>query len=138
MAFEKRDLVGIGIEGKSPLQYGAPATLVPDGWKVGQSTNAICYAGGILGDQPGSEIDVTEGSGKEDVGSRSAIEKEPRNFRSLADTPLSGSGIVVLISRVDVRALIEKELRGSHIAGKMKGRTTIAAFGVDQHRIATE
>ena len=45
---------------------------------------------------------------------------------------------MVLISSVDVRAVIQKELRGSHIAGEMQRSATIAAFCVDQHRIRTE
>jgi hypothetical protein len=138
VAFEKRNLVRIGIEGKSPLQYRAAATLVPDGWKVGEAAGAVGNAGGILRDQFGGEIAVTEGGSQENIWSRSAIKKVPGNLRSLADAQLGGSGIVVLIPGVRVRAVIEEELGSSEIAGEMKGRTAIAALGMDQQRIGPQ
>ena len=89
------------------------------------------HACGIRGYQLGGEYTVAESGGEKDIRGRSPFEKVPGNLGSATDAPLGGCGIVVLIPRVDHRAVIKQQLGGDKIASKMKGRATVAALGVD-------
>jgi len=138
VSLEKRYLMGIRIEGKSPLQYGAAAALVSDGWKIGRAADAASDAGGVFRNQFAGQIAVTERGSEKDIWSRSPIEQVPGNLGSFPNTPLGGPGIVVLIACVNVRAMIYKELGGGDVSSEMKGSATIAALGMDQRRIAIQ
>ncbi|MDQ6664062.1 MAG: hypothetical protein M3Z23_06685, partial [Acidobacteriota bacterium] len=102
MPFEERDLVRVGIESEGPLQNGSAAALVSDGWKAGQAADAVGDTAKIFEDQFGGEFAVTGCGRKEDVWRCAAIEKIAGDFRRFADTPLGGSGIMVVIAGVDV------------------------------------
>ncbi len=130
--------MGVGIEGKSPLQYSAPAAEVPVRRKVRQTASAVSDAQRVFGNQSRGEIEVTKCRGEEDIRSRAPPEKIAGNLRCFSDAPLSGSRIVVLIAGVDVCAMIDEELGGGEIAGEMKGRAAVAAFGIDQRGIGPQ
>jgi hypothetical protein len=138
VAFQERDLVRIGIEGESPLQDGAAATVVADGRKVRQAADAMRDARRIFRNQTRGKSAVAEGCGEENIGSSSAVEKKAGNCRRCSDAPLGRSGIVVFIAGVNVRAMFGEKLRGGEIAGEMERRAAIAAPGVDQRWIGAQ
>jgi hypothetical protein len=135
---EKRYLVWIGIEGESPLQDCAAASLVSEGWKIGQAADTVGNAGAILRNQLAGKLAVAKRSSEEDIWSRSPIEKVPRNPRSFPDTPLGGRGSVVFITRLNVGAMIDKELGRGYVSGEVKRSAAIAALGMHQAWIGTQ
>ena len=138
VAFEKSDLMRIGIEGKGPLEDGSAAAFVADGREGGQAPNAVGHAVWIQGDEVGSQIFIAESGGEKDVRSGAAVKQIARGIRSLANEPFSGRGGVVVIANIDVGTEIDEQAGGGKIAGEMERRAAIAALGVDEGWVGGE
>ena len=75
VALQKRDLVGIRVEGEGPLQDGAATSPMTDGRKFRQTTDAVGRAVWVFVNQAFGESDVAEGRGEENIRRRAVIEK---------------------------------------------------------------
>ena len=76
-----------------------------------------------------NEVGIAERRGHQDVGLAAAPHQVARDFLTVAHHVLRGSGFVVHVAGVDVRAVIQQELRDLDRAGKMERRLAITAAG---------
>src|SRR5262245_1732443 len=105
MTLEQRDLVWIRVERERRL-IDRRGPRVVAGWrKCWAFPDSIRHAFGIAVDETGGQLAIAERRREEDVWRRSTSEEEARHVWCFPDRPLGRRRLVILVARVDARAM---------------------------------
>jgi len=82
--------------------------------------------------------DFTKRCSEEQVGSSALCDEECRNLGAIADEVLRRGRVVIVIERVNLSAMLEQKSGDLDRAGEMQRPLAVAAFGMNEGRIACD